>query len=559
MRQDTDKERELERSLKRASKTYQNELIPWILRPGNTTLVFIQEQLNKIFPPRLNPMYFLGAISLFLFWILIITGSYLFLFYDMSVEGAYESVQYITKEQKYYGGIMRSMHRYAADGLAISILLHVAQVFFSDRFRRARWVAWVSGSVILFWVWFEGISGYVLVWDEKGKMVAVEFARLLDALPITVEPVSRTFLTNETVTSVLFFVTNYLHLMIPCFLLIMAWIHYMRLSRPLISPPRPVALVILAGLLGLSLVKPAVSMGPADLSKLLGRVEIDWFYLIPFPFMDAFRVAPGAMWIAGSAALALFTALPWLIPAPALEREKRKAAAKKKARKQFALVDLEKCKGCNLCQPVCPFEAVSITPRTDGRPYDTQVEIFPARCEGCGFCVTACPTSGISMGEMTRDSMLEDIKSLMAPAEGEKPVILCFMCERSMTLSNVLSDDERSLAGEPAAAVMVIPCAGVLEPDLVGAAFKDGAKGVVVVGCRPLDCHYREGNERIEEATDPANITGVDESAGERIKVMLVSRFEDEEVVADIKKFLEIVRKPSGGKTAANDMEGALK
>lgn len=336
-KKDIDAEKEQERALKRAAKSYTNELVPGIIRPGNTVLVAWQEFLNKFFPPKLNPMYFIGAISLFLIWVLVVTGTYLFLFYEMNPEGAYKSVEYITKDQQYYGGIIRSVHRYAADALAISVLLHILQVFFSDRFRLSRWVAWVSGAVMLFWVWFEGITGYVLVWDEKGRMVAMEFARLLDVLPISVEPLSMLFNTNDRVTPVIFFVTNYLHLLIPCFLLILAWIHYMRISRPLISPPRPVAVTITLALIALSIIKPAVSAGPADLTKLIGEVEVDWFYLLPFPFVDWLGVSAAWVWAFGFVAFVIFVSMPWIIPGPKLKAKPvgEKPSVQKKKNKRL--------------------------------------------------------------------------------------------------------------------------------------------------------------------------------------------------------------------------------
>jgi len=143
-------------------------------------------------------------------------------------------------------------------------------------------------------------------------------------LPISVEPLSRTFITNQSVTPVMFFVTNYLHLLIPCFLLIVAWIHYMRISRPLINPPKPVATTILLALLLIALIKPAHSVGPANLSKLVGEVEVDWFYLLPFPLLDRLGISAASTWIYGAIAFTLFVSLPWIIPSP----RKKEAATK---------------------------------------------------------------------------------------------------------------------------------------------------------------------------------------------------------------------------------------
>ncbi len=41
-----------------------------------------------------------------------------------------------------------------------------------------------------------------------------------------------------------------------------------------------------------------------------------------------------------------------------------------------------------------------------------------------------------------------------------------------------------------------IPCSGRISPGLVLEAFTRGADGVLILGCRPGECHYRDGNSR---------------------------------------------------------------
>lgn len=291
-------------------------LIPRVLRPGNNLLVFIQEQLNKIFTPLLNPMYYLGAINFFLFWILLVTGLYLVFFYRFAPQAAYPSVEYITVGQKYYGGIIRSVHRYAADGMVITILIHIFQVFFSDRFRRARWVAWVSGIVILPWLWLTGVSGYFLVWDQTAQIIALYFTPLLDVFNVTVNPLSRNFMAAEALTITLFFIVIFVHYVLPVWLMILGWIHCMRTSRPVITPPKPVAITLMVSLILLSIAKPAVSNPPADLSRFVGEINIDWFFLFPFTLMHKYSISPGWVWLGVVLIFLLAALMPWLVPEP---------------------------------------------------------------------------------------------------------------------------------------------------------------------------------------------------------------------------------------------------
>ena len=41
-----------------------------------------------------------------------------------------------------------------------------------------------------------------------------------------------------------------------------------------------------------------------------------------------------------------------------------------------------------------------------------------------------------------------------------------------------------------------VMCSGRVDPQHVVSAFRDGADGVMVMGCHPGDCHYRNGNHK---------------------------------------------------------------
>jgi len=41
-----------------------------------------------------------------------------------------------------------------------------------------------------------------------------------------------------------------------------------------------------------------------------------------------------------------------------------------------------------------------------------------------------------------------------------------------------------------------VPCSGRVSPCLVLEAFSRGADAVLILGCRPGECHYRDGNDR---------------------------------------------------------------
>ena len=102
----------------------------------------------------------------------------------------------------------------------------------------ARWVAWVTGLALLGLLWVVGWLGYWLVWDQRAQQVALGSARLLDALPIFADPLGRSFLTDRSVNSLLFFVVFFVHMLLPLGMGVALWLHITRLSRPRFLPDR---------------------------------------------------------------------------------------------------------------------------------------------------------------------------------------------------------------------------------------------------------------------------------------------------------------------------------
>jgi MinD superfamily P-loop ATPase len=58
-----------------------------------------------------------------------------------------------------------------------------------------------------------------------------------------------------------------------------------------------------------------------------------------------------------------------------------------------AIIDLERCQGCGVCEQVCRFDAIQSTP--DGYRID------PIACDGCAACVYQCPEDAIHMEPQT--------------------------------------------------------------------------------------------------------------------------------------------------------------
>lgn len=497
------------------------------------TVQYFEELLNNIFTPKYNPSYYLGAIGMLFFFFLIISGIYLFIFYKIA--SPYKSVQYITEGQKYYGGFVRSIHRYSADGLIVVVLLHLIKEFINNRYRYWRKMAWISGIIILVILYVEGIIGYWMVWDDKAKTVALLIAGILDYIPVFIEPPPMGFLSNEGVSRTLFFILTFLHLAIPILSMILLLVHISKVSRPVIKPPRPLTLGIIFTILGTSLVIPATSISMADVKRLPVGIPIDWLYLNslvifssipPWVFFPLFISLPVLLFI-----------LPWI------GRGKRNPVA---------VVDLAKCGGCGQCARDCPYEATYMRKRTDGRPYELEAVVIPERCAGCGICLGACNFEARGFPSITERQIKEEVAKAMLSVKNMGAKILGFVCEKSVKKEDLL--------GIPGVKVIALACGGMVQPSMVEQAFKSGADGVFLAGCQMGDCHYREGNKwiqaRLQGERFPAFSMKIDRS---RIRTYWNSVMNGERLKKEISLFQNELREKALAPSPGEEVKGRRK
>jgi quinol-cytochrome oxidoreductase complex cytochrome b subunit/coenzyme F420-reducing hydrogenase delta subunit len=434
--------------------------------------------LARAFPPAWNPLYHLGALGFFFYWIVAVSGIYLYVFFDTGVAAAYGSVEYLTHQQWYAGGVMRSLHRYASDALVVVMALHLFREFSLDRYRGPRWFTWVTGVPILLLVVAAGITGYWLVWDKLAQYVAIATTEWLDHLPIFGQSIARNFLSPDSLDDRFFTLLVFMHIVLPLLLLLVLWIHLQRVSRPKINPARGLASGMLLAMLALAIVKPALSQGPADLGGVPAVVGLDWFYLGFYPLLDSW---PGAAtWGLVGALTLMLVVLPWLPPL---------------RRAPVAVVDLGNCNGCTRCAADCPYNAITMMPRSDGRPFEREAVVSPDLCVSCGICAGACPTSmpfrratelvpGIDLPSLSMATLRNKVgKAAAGFARG--PRIMVFGCAHGVDLGRVRGSQVAALS---------LACIAQLPPAFIDYVLsRDLADGVLLTGCAEGACVNRFG------------------------------------------------------------------
>ncbi|MCP5266812.1 MAG: cytochrome b N-terminal domain-containing protein [Burkholderiaceae bacterium] len=281
-------------------------------RFGQRLFLAVEGLFDRAFGSRLNPLYHLGAISYWMFWLIVATGFYLYAFYRTGVDTTYASVQALSDSPWRVGGIMRSVHRYASDAMVVTMLLHLLRHFVFGNFRGFRAFSWVSGVVLLWLAYASGVNGFMLPWDRLAQFTATRTAEWLDALPVFRGALVRNFVLAENISDRFFSLLSFLHIGMPLAMLAGLWIHTQRVPAARVMPPRPIAIGTLLALVALALVLPIGGQGPADLGSEAARLSIDWFYLGALALLSNW--SPIHLWWAVGAATALIFVLPWLPP-----------------------------------------------------------------------------------------------------------------------------------------------------------------------------------------------------------------------------------------------------
>ncbi len=157
-----------------------------------------KELLRKAFPDHWS--FLLGEIALYSFVVLLLTGTYLALFFDpgmtegayhgsyvplqgLRMTSAYSSAIYLSFDVR--GGLLiRQTHHWAALVFVAAIGVHMLRIFFTGAFRRPREVNWILGVTLFLLAMFEGFCGYSLPDDLLSGTGLRTALTILSSVPI---------------------------------------------------------------------------------------------------------------------------------------------------------------------------------------------------------------------------------------------------------------------------------------------------------------------------------------------------------------------------------------
>ena len=154
--------------------------------------------MRKVFPDHWS--FMLGEIALWSFVILLLTGTFLALFFVPSsapvvYHGSYVKLDGLTMSQAYAstlnisfdvraGLLMRQIHHWAADLFMAALIIHMLRIFFTGAYRKPREVNWLIGIALFTVGLLEGLFGYSLPDDQLSGAGLRIFEGVLQGIPI---------------------------------------------------------------------------------------------------------------------------------------------------------------------------------------------------------------------------------------------------------------------------------------------------------------------------------------------------------------------------------------
>jgi ubiquinol-cytochrome c reductase cytochrome b subunit len=137
---------------------------------------FVKRSARKVFPDHWS--FMLGEIALYSFIILLLTGTFLSLWFTPSqgqvvYDGSYVPLHGLKMSEAYAstlrisfdvrgGLIIRQIHHWAALIFVAAMIVHSARVFFTGAFRKPRETNWLIGVALISLSIVEGLFGYSL-------------------------------------------------------------------------------------------------------------------------------------------------------------------------------------------------------------------------------------------------------------------------------------------------------------------------------------------------------------------------------------------------------------
>jgi len=178
-----------------------------------------------------SPTWYLGALTLSTFFILIATGILLMFYYHPSVPQAYadmKDLQFVVAS----GVFLRNLHRWSAHAMVFLVFAHMFKVFYSGAYRPPRQFNWVIGVFLLLITLLLSYTGYLLPWDQLAFWAVTVGSNIAKAVPLMGKQIRFLMLGGNEVNANALLRFYVLHCVIlPLVAILLVGVHFWRIRK----------------------------------------------------------------------------------------------------------------------------------------------------------------------------------------------------------------------------------------------------------------------------------------------------------------------------------------
>lgn len=157
-------------------------IINWVSKRFPINEYIHQHLTHYYLPKNLNFWYFFGSLSLFTFFLQILTGIWLTLFYTPTPEGAFTSIEMMMRDIP-YGWLFRYLHSTGASAFFLLIYAHIFRSLLYGSYKKPRELVWLLGVCLYIILLLEAFLGYLLPWGQTSYWASQIGTSLLDSIP----------------------------------------------------------------------------------------------------------------------------------------------------------------------------------------------------------------------------------------------------------------------------------------------------------------------------------------------------------------------------------------
>jgi coenzyme F420-reducing hydrogenase delta subunit len=116
--------------------------------------------------------------------------------------------------------------------------------------------------------------------------------------------------------------------------------------------------------------------------------------------------------------------------------------------------------------------------------------VDPLVCTGGGTCAAACPYHALTLQNNSNDQREARVASLARQLAADEVMAIGCIWGGLPAADNA---GKKGLKYDPRVHILGVPCVGQIDPCIMARALKEGASGLILVGCIPEECHHSYG------------------------------------------------------------------